>query len=90
MHLSLKIEREGSIEFIEKEFKKISGNHYIAKWGNIEEDGAYLFTLINKGEKREKSITFSHTAPFSKLFEAYADEKESSRPIAGIRKGMIF
>ena len=24
MHLSLKIEREGSVEFIEKEFKKIS------------------------------------------------------------------
>ena len=67
---------------------RVSHNHFIYKLTNIEEDGAYTFKIEERDNRQSvKNVTFSHTAPFSTAFEAYTDEKEEAKPIAGIREG---
>ena len=86
MHLIIKILKDGEKVILEKDMKKISNTYYIFKWSAVLEDGAYSFIINNRAEKTIKNITFSHTAPFSKVFEAYTSLNEGVRPIAGIRK----
>jgi cyclomaltodextrinase / maltogenic alpha-amylase / neopullulanase len=87
MHLYMFISKNGKIVKDEL-MEKISNNHFIFKWNSVSEEGAYSFYIEERGGTiKKKSITFDHTAPFSKIFEAYVSEKEEARPIAGIREG---
>ena len=66
---------------------RISHNHFIYKFANMPEEGAYTFKIEERENGHSVNVTFSHTAPFSTAFEAYTDEAEEARPIAGIREG---
>ncbi|BDU51461.1 alpha amylase N-terminal ig-like domain-containing protein [Haliovirga abyssi] len=67
--------------------EKINNGIYIGKWHNVETDGAYSFEIIKKESNEKCNITFSHTAPFSKIFEAYTSKLEQKKPVGGIKSG---
>jgi len=83
MHINLIILKDEKI--LKKVcMEKIHGDFYIFKWNGVEEEGAYSFRL--ESSKNTCSLTFSHTAPFSKHFEGYISEEECPKPIAGFRE----
>ena len=87
MHKYIKIYKNGKL-FKEEKMKIYGTNIFIYKWHKVEEQGAYSFKVVNKKESEEgKNVLFSHTAPFSKKFEAFVSKHEEMRPIAGFREG---
>lgn len=83
MHLNLIILKNGE-KYKKIEMQKLHGDVYIYKWSKLEEEGAYSFKVQSSGGCH--NISFSHTAPFSKHFEASMVDSAAAKPIAGFRK----
>ncbi|MGM0509203.1 MAG: alpha amylase N-terminal ig-like domain-containing protein [Fusobacteriota bacterium] len=72
----------------EVEFKYKKDDIYIYKWRKIKQPGNYSFKITDKikNEDNSRNVTFSHTAPFTDIFEAYISEKTKPKPIGGFKK----
>ena len=74
-------------KFYKEENLKQKGENYIYKWGNVE-SGSYFFEIKNEENNVISGVTYSHTAPFAKKFEAVADENLPPKSITGFQKGI--
>ena len=61
--------------------------NYIYKWGNVE-SGSYFFEIKDEENGTISGVTYSHTAPFAKKFEAVVGENLSPKSITGFQKGI--
>ena len=61
--------------------------NYIYKWGNVE-SGSYFFEIKDEENGTISGVTYSHTAPFAKKFEAVVGENLLPKSITGFQKGI--
>ena len=74
-------------KFYKEENLKQNWENFIYKWGNIE-SGSYFFEIKNEEADVISGVTYSHTAPFAKRFEAVVDEDLPPKSITGFQKGI--
>ena len=74
-------------KFYKEENLKQNWENFIYKWGNIE-PGSYFFEIKNEETDAISGVTYSHTAPFAKRFEAVVDENLPPKSITGFQKGI--
>ena len=74
-------------KFYKEENLKQNWENFIYKWGNIE-SGSYFFEIKNEETDVISGVTYSHTAPFAKRFEAVVDENLPPKSITGFQKGI--
>ena len=74
-------------KFYKEEDLKQKGENYIYKWGSVE-SGSYFFEIKNEENNAISGVTYSHTAPFAKRFEAVVDENLPPKSITGFQKGI--
>ena len=74
-------------KFYSEENLKQKWENYIYKWGNVE-SGSYFFEIEDEENGTISGVTYSHTAPFAKKFEAVVGENLSPKSITGFQKGI--
>ena len=74
-------------KFYKEENLKQNWENFIYKWGNVE-SGSYFFEIKNEESGTTSGVTYSHTAPFAKKFEAVVDENLLPKSITGFQKGL--
>ncbi|NWO19104.1 alpha amylase N-terminal ig-like domain-containing protein [Leptotrichia sp. oral taxon 223] len=74
-------------KFYKEENLKQNWENFIYKWGNVE-SGSYFFEIKNEETDVISGVTYSHTAPFAKRFEAVVDENLPPKSITGFQKGI--
>ena len=74
-------------KFYSEENLKQKGENYIYKWGNVE-SGSYFFEIEDEENGTISGVTYSHTAPFAKRFEAVVGENLPPKSITGFQKGI--
>ena len=74
-------------KFYSEENLKQKGENYIYKWGNVE-SGSYFFEIKDEENGTISGVTYSHTAPFAKKFEAVVGENLPPKSITGFQKGI--
>ena len=74
-------------KFYKEENLKQNWENFIYKWGNIE-PGSYFFEIKDEESGVISGVTYSHTAPFAKRFEAVVDENLPPKSITGFQKGI--
>jgi len=74
-------------KFYSEENLKQKWENYIYKWGNVE-SGSYFFEIKDEENSTISGVTYSHTAPFAKKFEAVVGENLSPKSITGFQKGI--
>ena len=74
-------------KFYSEENLKQKGENYIYKWGNVE-SGSYFFEIEDEENGTISGVTYSHTAPFAKKFEAVVGENLPPKSITGFQKGI--
>jgi len=74
-------------KFYKEENLKQDWENFIYKWGNVE-PGSYFFEIKNEETDVISGVTYSHTAPFAKRFEAVVDENLPPKSITGFQKGI--
>lgn len=74
-------------KFYKKENLKQNWENFIYKWGNVE-SGSYFFEIKNEESGTISGVTYSHTAPFAKKFEAVVGENLPPKSITGFQKGI--
>ena len=74
-------------KFYREENLKQKWENFIYKWGNVE-SGSYFFEIKNEDNGVISGVTYSHTAPFAKRFDAVVDESLSPKSITGFQKGI--
>ena len=74
-------------KFYKEENLKQNWENFIYKWGNVE-PGSYFFEIKNEETDVISGVTYSHTAPFAKRFEAVVDEDLPPKSITGFQKGI--
>ena len=74
-------------KFYSEENLKQKGENYIYKWGNVE-SGSYFFEIKDEENGTISGVTYSHTAPFAKNFEAVVGENLPPKSITGFQKGI--
>ena len=74
-------------KFYSEENLKQKGENYIYKWGNVE-SGSYFFEIKDEESGTISGVTYSHTAPFAKKFEAVVSENLPPKSITGFQKGI--
>ena len=74
-------------KFYKEENLKQNWENFIYKWGNVE-SGSYFFEIKNEESGTISGVTYSHTAPFAKKFEAVVDENLLPKSITGFQKGI--
>ena len=74
-------------KFYKEENLKQNWENFIYKWGNVE-PGSYFFEIKNEEADVISGVTYSHTAPFAKRFEAVVDEDLPPKSITGFQKGI--
>ena len=74
-------------KFYSEENLKQKGENYIYKWGNVE-SGSYFFEIKDEESGTISGVTYSHTAPFAKKFEAVVGENLPPKSITGFQKGI--
>jgi len=67
---------------------KQNWENFIYKWGNIE-PGSYFFEIKNEETEVISGVTYSHTAPFAKRFEAVVDENLPPKSITGLNDSVM-
>ena len=74
-------------KFYSEENLKRKWENYIYKWGNVE-SGSYFFEIKDEESGTISGVTYSHTAPFAKRFEAVVGENLPPKSITGFQKGI--
>lgn len=74
-------------KFYSEENLKQKWENYIYKWGNVE-SGSYFFEIKDEESGTISGVTYSHTAPFAKKFEAVVGENLPPKSITGFQKGI--
>ena len=74
-------------KFYKEENLKQNWENFICKLGNVE-PGSYFFEIKNEDTEVISGVTYSHTAPFAKRFEAVVDENLPPKSITGFQKGI--
>ena len=74
-------------KFYSEENLKQKWENYIYKWGNVE-SGSYFFEIKDEESGTISGVTYSHTAPFAKNFEAVVGENFPPKSITGFQKGI--
>lgn len=74
-------------KFYKEENLKQNWENFIYKWGNVE-SGSYFFEIKNEESGTISGVTYSHTAPFAKKFEAVVGENLPPKSITGFQKGI--
>ena len=74
-------------KFYSEESLKQKWENYIYKWGNVE-SGSYFFEIKDEESGTISGVTYSHTAPFAKNFEAVVGENLPPKSITGFQKGI--
>ena len=74
-------------KFYSEENLKQKWENYIYKWGNVE-SGSYFFEIKDEENGIISGVTYSHTAPFAKKFEAVVGENLPPKSITGFQKGI--
>ena len=74
-------------KFYSEENLKQKWENYIYKWGNVEL-GSYFFEIKDEESGTISGVTYSHTAPFAKNFEAVVGENLPPKSITGFQKGI--
>ena len=74
-------------KFYSEENLKQKCENYIYKWGNVE-SGSYFFEIEDEENGTISGVTYSHTAPFAKKFEAVVGENLPPKSITGFQKGI--
>ena len=74
-------------KFYSEENLKQKWENYIYKWGNVE-SGSYFFEIKDEESGTISGVTYSHTAPFAKKFEAVVGENLLPKSITGFQKGI--
>ena len=74
-------------KFYSEENLKQKWENYIYKWGNVE-SGSYFFEIEDEENGTISGVTYSHTAPFAKKFEAVVGENLPPKSITGFQKGI--
>ena len=74
-------------KFYKEENLKQNWENFIYKWGNVE-SGSYFFEIKDEESGVISGVTYSHTAPFAKRFEAVVDENLPPKSITGFQKGI--
>ena len=74
-------------KFYSEENLKQKWENYIYKWGNVE-SGSYFFEIKDEENGTISGVTYSHTAPFAKNFEAVVGENLPPKSITGFQKGI--
>ena len=74
-------------KFYSEENLKQKWENYIYKWGNVE-SGSYFFEIKDEENGTISGVTYSHTAPFAKKFEAVVGENLLPKSITGFQKGI--
>ena len=74
-------------KFYSEENLKQKWENYIYKWGNVE-SGSYFFEIKDEESGTKSGVTYSHTAPFAKNFEAVVGENLPPKSITGFQKGI--
>ena len=74
-------------KFYSEENLKQKWENYIYKWGNVE-SGSYFFEIKDEENGTISGVTYSHTAPFAKRFEAVVGENLPPKSITGFQKGI--
>ncbi|KXB68663.1 alpha amylase, catalytic domain protein [Leptotrichia wadei] len=74
-------------KFYREENLKQKWENFIYKWGNVE-SGSYFFEIKDEENGTISGITYSHTAPFAKKFEAVVGENLPPKSITGFQKGI--
>ncbi|VTX48859.1 Neopullulanase 2 [uncultured Leptotrichia sp.] len=74
-------------KFYSEENLKQKWENYIYKWGNVE-SGSYFFEIKDEENGTISGVTYSHTAPFAKEFEAVVGENLPPKSITGFQKGI--
>ena len=74
-------------KFYKEENLKQNWENFIYKWGNVE-SGSYFFEIKNEESGVISGVTYSHTAPFAKRFEAVVDDNLPPKSITGFQKGI--
>ena len=74
-------------KFYSEENLKQKWENYIYKWGNVE-SGSYFFEIKDEESGTISGVTYSHTAPFAKKFEAVVSENLPPKSITGFQKGI--
>ena len=74
-------------KFYKEENLKQNWENFIYKLGNVE-PGSYFFEIKNEDTEVISGVTYSHTAPFAKRFEAVVDENLPPKSITGFQKGI--
>ena len=74
-------------KFYREENLKQKWENYIYKWGNVE-SGSYFFEIKDEENGTISGVTYSHTAPFAKKFEAVVGENLPPKSITGFQKGI--
>ena len=74
-------------KFYKEENLKQNWENFIYKWGNIE-SRSYFFEIKNEETDVISGVTYNHTAPFAKRFEAVVDEDLPPKSITGFQKGI--
>ena len=74
-------------KFYREENLKQKWENFIYKWGNVE-SGSYFFEIKDEENGTISGVTYSHTAPFAKKFEAVVGENLPPKSITGFQKGI--
>ena len=74
-------------KFYREENLKQKRENFIYKWGNVE-SGSYFFEIKDEENGTISGVTYSHTAPFAKKFEAVVGENLPPKSITGFQKGI--
>ena len=74
-------------KFYKEENLKQNWENFIYKLENVE-PGSYFFEIKNEDTEVISGVTYSHTAPFAKRFEAVVDENLPPKSITGFQKGI--
>ena len=74
-------------KFYSEENLKQKWENYIYKWGNVE-SGSYFFEIKDEENGTISGVTYSHTAPFAKKFEAVVGENLPPKSKTGFQKGI--
>lgn len=79
-------------KFYKKQIMEKRNNYVAYNWENVE-SGSYSFIIEEIDENRnvtEKIVTYNHTAPFAKTFDAFVEknDKANPKPITGFQQGV--
>ena len=74
-------------KFYREENLKQKWENFIYKWGNVE-SGSYFFEIKDEENGTISGVTYSHTAPSAKKFEAVVVENSPPKSITGFQKGI--